>query len=198
MKNYIQPGKTITVIAPKNVAAGEGFFIGPLFHVACAAALSGDDVEAMTEGLFSLPKTTKAGTGFSAGDRAVYDVSAEAFDATANDAADKCAGIAVEDADDDADEIKVKINVGVGAGVVRAVGGVYTQTSDDDTANVALIDTGLSTILGFSVLLTTSGNVANGGDAVITKSGGNISIADGASTYDCTAGFKVTWTAVGY
>lgn len=56
MKNYIQPGKTITVPAPADVKSGDLVVVGDLFGVAEFSAAVGDPVEIATEGVFELPK----------------------------------------------------------------------------------------------------------------------------------------------
>lgn len=56
MKNYIQPGKTVTVLAPYVLASGAGALVGTLFGVASNAAANGAEVEIVTEGVFELPK----------------------------------------------------------------------------------------------------------------------------------------------
>lgn len=57
MRNFIQPGATLTLIAPYVLAAaGLGFQVGQLFAVANAAAESGAEVEGSTEGVFDLVK----------------------------------------------------------------------------------------------------------------------------------------------
>ncbi|KAB1086483.1 DUF2190 family protein [Neorhizobium galegae] len=56
MKNYIQPGSTVTVAAPANVLSGAGVLVGTLFGVACGDALSAADVEIKTDGVFELNK----------------------------------------------------------------------------------------------------------------------------------------------
>ena len=58
MKNFIQPGKVITVAAPADVLSGAGVMIGSIFGVAAFDALSGVDVEISTEGVFEMPKLT--------------------------------------------------------------------------------------------------------------------------------------------
>jgi predicted RecA/RadA family phage recombinase len=50
-RSYVQPGDTLTLVAPYDVAAGAGFLVGTLFSVAAAAALSGAAVEGMTVGV---------------------------------------------------------------------------------------------------------------------------------------------------
>ncbi|PCI51921.1 MAG: hypothetical protein COB49_00525 [Alphaproteobacteria bacterium] len=56
MKNYVQQGATLTAAAPYDVVSGAGALIGRLFGVASGDALSGVDVELVTEGVFDLKK----------------------------------------------------------------------------------------------------------------------------------------------
>jgi predicted RecA/RadA family phage recombinase len=58
MKNFIQPGATVSVPAPANVTAGAGVLVGSLFGVAINDALSGQPVNIDIGGVFTLPKTT--------------------------------------------------------------------------------------------------------------------------------------------
>ena len=45
MKNYVQPGNVVTLIAPANVKSGDGVLVGSLFGVAAYDALIGAEVE---------------------------------------------------------------------------------------------------------------------------------------------------------
>jgi predicted RecA/RadA family phage recombinase len=54
MKNFVQPGDTLTVTAPYDVASGAGMLVGLIFVVAAFAALSGAQVEGVTKGVFDL------------------------------------------------------------------------------------------------------------------------------------------------
>lgn len=56
MKNFKQPGNTVTVPAPADVSSGDGVQIGSLFGVAVHDALSGEDVTLQIEGVVELPK----------------------------------------------------------------------------------------------------------------------------------------------
>lgn len=58
MKNYIQPGKTVTVPAPADLKSGDLVVVGDLFGVAEFSAAAGDPVEIATEGVFELPKVS--------------------------------------------------------------------------------------------------------------------------------------------
>ena len=56
MKNFVQPGGTLTVTAPANVVSGEIVVAGAVVGVAAYDALSGAPVEVSVEGVFSLAK----------------------------------------------------------------------------------------------------------------------------------------------
>jgi predicted RecA/RadA family phage recombinase len=58
MKNFIQPGRSLTVTAPADVNSGDLVVVGTLFGVAYTDADSGDPVEIGTEGVFELSKTS--------------------------------------------------------------------------------------------------------------------------------------------
>jgi predicted RecA/RadA family phage recombinase len=62
MKNFIQTGDTLTVIAPANVLSGQAVLVGALFGVACNDAVQGTPVEIKRTGVYSLAATT-ADTG---------------------------------------------------------------------------------------------------------------------------------------
>lgn len=55
MKNFIQPGNTVSLIAPSGgVVSGNGYLIGALFVVALHSAAAGAAFEGVTEGCFTL------------------------------------------------------------------------------------------------------------------------------------------------
>lgn len=58
MKNFVQPGDTITVAAPADVVSGALVLVGKLFGIAAFDAASGADVEIATKGVFELPKVS--------------------------------------------------------------------------------------------------------------------------------------------
>lgn len=60
MKNWIQPGDIVTVVAPAAVNSGDGLMVGTLFGVAISTAASGDSLEMVTEGVVDLPKAAVA------------------------------------------------------------------------------------------------------------------------------------------
>ena len=56
MKNYVQPGSTLTLTAPYAVTSGDGLLVGSIFGVAAGDAASGATVEAALIGVIDLTK----------------------------------------------------------------------------------------------------------------------------------------------
>ena len=92
MKNYVQPGHTITLPAPYAVASGDGFLVGAIFGVATAIAAIGDAVEATLVGVFDLKKV--ASQAWAAGDKVYWDNTAKETTKTAT--ANTLIGAAIE------------------------------------------------------------------------------------------------------
>lgn len=60
MKNYVQPGMNLEVVAPAAVSSGDGVMVGDLFGVASGDAESGATMVLATEGVFELSKVSAA------------------------------------------------------------------------------------------------------------------------------------------
>jgi predicted RecA/RadA family phage recombinase len=71
MKNYIQPGNTITLTAPAAVTSGTGVLIGSIFGIAAHDAASGEPIEVVTTGVFDLNKIGAQAWGV--GDKVYWD-----------------------------------------------------------------------------------------------------------------------------
>ena len=56
MKSFVQPGTTITLIAPYAVASGDGLLVGSIFGVAAGTAALGEPVETALVGVYELKK----------------------------------------------------------------------------------------------------------------------------------------------
>lgn len=56
MKNFVQPGNTITLTAPYAAASGDGLLVGSIFGIAAGAAALGESVETALVGVFDLTK----------------------------------------------------------------------------------------------------------------------------------------------
>lgn len=71
MRNYVQPGKVITIPAPSDIASSDLVVIGSLVGVACGDATAGGDLDIQRNSVFTLPKN---GTDvFAVGDNCYYD-----------------------------------------------------------------------------------------------------------------------------
>lgn len=58
MKNFIQEGESLNLLAPYAVSSGDGFQVGSLFAVAASAAINGAAVVGIICGVFDLAKTS--------------------------------------------------------------------------------------------------------------------------------------------
>ena len=54
MKNFVQPGNTITLTAPYAVASGDGLLVGSIFGIAAGAAALGEPVETSLVDVFDI------------------------------------------------------------------------------------------------------------------------------------------------
>lgn len=91
MKNYVQPGNTITLAAPYAVASGDGLLVGSIFGVASGDAASGEPIEAALVGVFDLKKV--ASQAWAAGDKVYWDNTAK--EATKTTTSNTLIGVAV-------------------------------------------------------------------------------------------------------
>lgn len=71
MKNFIQPGNTITLPAPAAVTSGAGILVGAIFGIAAHDSGSGEPVETVTIGVFDLNKI--GSEAWSVGDKIYWD-----------------------------------------------------------------------------------------------------------------------------
>lgn len=75
--NFVQDGRTISVTAGGTVTSGSVYSSGGLVGVYLTSGASGDTVAVMTEGVWTVAKTT--GTAWAVGDVLDWDVSAAKF-----------------------------------------------------------------------------------------------------------------------
>ena len=75
MKNYVQPGNTITLTARYAVTSGDGLLVGSIFGVAAGTAALGEPVEAALVGVYDLKKV--ASQAWVAGDKIYWDNTAK-------------------------------------------------------------------------------------------------------------------------
>lgn len=111
MRNYVQAGDTVTVVAPAGgVAGGAGVVIGQLFGVAAFAAAEGKDVEIATRGVFDLVKASGA---IAAGAAVYWDVTPGRITTVAADGV--LVGVAIAPAGESASTARVRLNGVYGA-----------------------------------------------------------------------------------
>ncbi|MBC3927779.1 DUF2190 family protein [Undibacterium sp. CY21W] len=58
MKNYVQDGDSLSVVAPYNVDSGAGVLVGAIFGIAICAAVAGASLDIEREGVYTLAKTS--------------------------------------------------------------------------------------------------------------------------------------------
>lgn len=80
MKNFVQKGDTVTLVAPYAVASGVGVLVGSLFGIATNAAESGAEVEAKRTGVFAVAKNSAE--AWAVGDKVYWDNTAKVFTIT--------------------------------------------------------------------------------------------------------------------
>lgn len=92
MKNFVQPGETISLIAPATTPAGQGVLVGFLFGVATTSVASGAAVECDTRGVFTMAKT--AGEAWTQGQLLYWNDTTKALTTTA--ASNRAVGMAAQ------------------------------------------------------------------------------------------------------
>ncbi|WP_145104527.1 DUF2190 family protein [Cereibacter sediminicola] len=106
MKNFVQPGNTVTIPAPYAVLSGQGVKSGLIFGVACGDAAEAADVDVQTVGVFDL---AKVGTDtFALGAAVYWDATAQLATATAT--GNSKIGAALEAASNTAATVRVRLN----------------------------------------------------------------------------------------
>ena len=109
MKNFVQPGRALTVTAPAAVTSGQYVVTGAIRGVAAADAAAGAEVEVVTEGVFTLPKA--AADAIVAGDLVYWDAAAGKVTKTAGTGSKPLVGVAVRAAGSGVASVDVKLGV---------------------------------------------------------------------------------------
>lgn len=67
MKNFVQPGQTLSFVVAAAIASGAGLLLGgTVFGVSAGNYAIGETGEAVIEGVFTLPKAAVVSTAFQA------------------------------------------------------------------------------------------------------------------------------------
>lgn len=107
MRNYIQPGKTVTVPAPAPVQPGAPVQVGGLIGIAAGAAASGEAVDLQLEGVFDLAKV--AADAVTVGAPVFWDATAALATIDDDEGANARLGHATEAAASGAASVKVRL-----------------------------------------------------------------------------------------
>lgn len=100
MKNFIQPGCTMTFTAPAGgVTSGTPVLIGAVVVIPAKDAAAGERFEGAIEGVFEVPKTDGGATAWTEGAPVYYDSATDEF-VNAQSATARRAGFAAEAAAD--------------------------------------------------------------------------------------------------
>lgn len=84
MKNYVQEGESLNLIAPYARLSGEGALVGATFGIASTDLASGDEGAFQLEGVFTLAKATGASTGGSQGAKAYWVTASKSISAASS------------------------------------------------------------------------------------------------------------------
>jgi predicted RecA/RadA family phage recombinase len=103
-RTLIQPGNTLTLLAPAKVASGDVVIVGSLIGIAAYDAESGAEVETILTGVHLLPKATGQ---IDAGALVYWSTSTKNCTTTGTDV---LIGAAVELAGSSAAVVKVRLN----------------------------------------------------------------------------------------
>lgn len=106
MKNYIQPGNTLTLTAPAVIVSGDVVAVGSIIGVANGDAANGAPVDVDTVGVFRLPKV--AALAISAGDVVYWDSAAKLVNKTSS--GNTKLGVATEAAANPSPNVAVRLN----------------------------------------------------------------------------------------
>lgn len=158
MKNYVQPGRMLTLLAPYTVASGAGAKVGAIFGVATGAVTSGASGEFETEGVHTLAKHDSQ--AWLQGDRIYWDDSNKWASNVATD------GMLIGYAPS-----AVAATAGLITGNVKLLGSAADYSEGQQAAIAALTDSSGGTSGGNTVGAITGvdGTASNAAGLVTTK-----------------------------
>lgn len=149
MKNFVQLGDVISILAPEDADSGEFLVLGALYGVAGFAALSGESVELHRRGVFTLPKAT--GTAWVIGDELFWDVSAKKFTKDATKLSVRAVAVSAQESADTTGKVLLDA-----PGGLKFAAGTHTTVAASDT-----VVTGLAQVLAVVACFATDPADAN-------------------------------------
>ncbi len=107
MRNFVQPGEVLPLIAPAAVRSGAVVHVGALIGVATSDAAQGQEVETQLVGVFELPKGKVA---FEQGELAYWDATAKTVTSSAGENGLPLLGAVVAGVGADAGRVRIRLN----------------------------------------------------------------------------------------
>ena len=108
MRNFVQPGDSLTVIAAANANSGTVVVMGQMFGIATHNALTGERLTLKLGGVFDLAKTNAASMSMAVGANVYWDAANSR--ATANASGTVKIGVAAVAVDNAAAVVRVRFN----------------------------------------------------------------------------------------
>ena len=106
MRNFVQNGVNLTLPAPAIVASGGVVIVGSIVGIAAESAAIGEDLDIVTEGVFTLPKVSALAIAI--GDKVYWDSTAGLVTKTAS--GNTLLGAAVAAAANPSGTVAVRLN----------------------------------------------------------------------------------------
>lgn len=106
MRNYIQPGDTLTIPAAEAVLSGGVVIAGEIIGIAAGSGSAGDLIDVATVGVFDVPKV--AADAIALGDAVFFDLETELATSTAGD--NPKLGVATEAAPADSATVRFRLS----------------------------------------------------------------------------------------
>lgn len=164
MQNYIQPGETLTLVAPYDRLSGEGALVGAVFGVAVSDVLNTVEGQFLTKGVFTLAKTSAQ--SWAQGDKIYWDNSNKRCDNVST--VGQLIGVALEIAANPTSTGVVKLNESVPSASEGPQGAIVTLT--DSTGASGTHDDTLADALNSSAPAAISAYSAHASGAVAVTS----------------------------
>jgi len=155
MKNYIQPGETLTLTTDRAVSSGGGFLKGSMFGVAASDVTSGDSGQFVVEGVFLLAKTSAQ--AWTEGDRIYWDDTNHRCDSDGT--VGQLIGAATADASNPSSTGYVRLNESVPSGSEGPQTAIASLT---DNSGGATADGTIGAVTAPTALTDNGGGTADG------------------------------------
>lgn len=108
MRNFVQPGDSLTVVAAANATSGAVVVMGQMFGIATHNALTGENLTLKLGGVFDLTKANAASMSMAVGENVYWH--AAGSQATTSASSNTRLGVAVVAANNTVTTVRVRLN----------------------------------------------------------------------------------------